>query len=504
MSENPYAQTNNEELYLDDPKKTLRGFMEREGVDFEYVCTEQGMGQFLCKVELPIDDEKGRPIMAEALHKGKKKEAVVQCALEACRILDRHGLLRQATHVSRKRKMKNWEENDYYDSDDDTFLDRTGSIEKKRENRMKAKAVQSVETYESLLDKEKAISLEIRGIEKKLREASSSLASKKQNDNEDSLDAFMKDLSSKKLDKHKISELKIELARLKKEHANVLKLVNIAKPADLPPLKPFYETQNSADTNPTNSKQQKGLPLYGKRMKVKVQLPEPKDVNVAFNDDDGDDDDDNDDEEAVPKELKGINPCLCLKLKEDIKNLSSHSESDAAIKTITKIVANEEERVEKLRQFLVGAVQVQNIVEKQKIDKSSDSYSNYSNTLHFYLKSQESSSNSNELQSMEKHLQEFERFVKEEGSSSSKSTEKNEANKEQKEDDDEEAENNKIDEEKRRKRNQRRIQQRQGKMEIQKVKGYDEDSLKEDYNMWVPPSNQTGDGRTRLNDKLGY
>ena len=29
--------------------------------------------------------------------------------------------------VAHKRKKKNWEENDYYDSDEDTFLDRTGS-----------------------------------------------------------------------------------------------------------------------------------------------------------------------------------------------------------------------------------------------------------------------------------------------------------------------------------------------------------------------------------------
>lgn len=45
--------------------------------------------------------------------------------------------------------MKNWKDDDYYDSDDDTYLDRTGVVEKKRERRMKELEKESLSSSSS-------------------------------------------------------------------------------------------------------------------------------------------------------------------------------------------------------------------------------------------------------------------------------------------------------------------------------------------------------------------
>lgn len=49
--------------------------------------------------------------------------------------------------------MKNWEEDDYYDSDEDSFFDRTGDLEAKRKQRMNQvkKDQPETDTYETLV-----------------------------------------------------------------------------------------------------------------------------------------------------------------------------------------------------------------------------------------------------------------------------------------------------------------------------------------------------------------
>lgn len=251
MSKNPFSMSRDEDLHLDDPKKTLRGWFEREGFELNYDCQEKGYANFTCTVDLPINEimgTSGAPTQAEATVKGgKKKEAVIQCALEACRILNKFGLLRQSNHESRaKKQIKKWKEDDYYDSDEDEFLDRTGNIAAKRQKRMQLEGEieakdAAVETYETLLEKQKSVENEVLRIEKELKEAIEALheTKKVQEAENDDLDAYMESLKKTEKGqggKENVSKLRQVLQTQQNELKRIEKLVLIAKPTQMPQL----------------------------------------------------------------------------------------------------------------------------------------------------------------------------------------------------------------------------------------------------------------------------
>ncbi|XP_032910687.1 kanadaptin [Catharus ustulatus] len=262
VEENPIAidfQDVQDAFYMKDPRKALQGFFDREGEELEYEYDDRGHNSWLCRIKLPVDDASGKQLVAEVLHSGKKKEAMIQCALEACRLLDARGVLRQEA-VSRKRKSKNWEDEDFYDSDDDTFLDRTGAVEKKRLNRMKkaGKIEEKPETYDSLVTKLKEAENELSEITEKLK-----VSGKVQSHPaaQDSLDEFMTEIKSGcTLDSVARKKLHLRSFELKKEQQRLKGLIKLVKPAELPELKP---QSGSYSLNAENKPKKMNLPLFG-------------------------------------------------------------------------------------------------------------------------------------------------------------------------------------------------------------------------------------------------
>uniref|UniRef100_A0A0A9W3A9 Kanadaptin n=1 Tax=Lygus hesperus TaxID=30085 RepID=A0A0A9W3A9_LYGHE len=214
LSVNPYAVVTNEELYIDDPKKALRLWFEREGEELNYEIEKAEKGMFVCKVVLPVDGEDGCDVTIENSGRNKR-DAQVQCALDACRALDKLGVFRPTKRESKKAKKRNWEENDYYDSDEDSFFDRTGDLERKRKKRMEkaGKISESVETYESLKAK---YSIVIEDLEKAERAHAKILlkvsrAQKDDSEDVDELDAFMANLKKAVPSKAEIKAAEMKL-----------------------------------------------------------------------------------------------------------------------------------------------------------------------------------------------------------------------------------------------------------------------------------------------------
>lgn len=446
--ENPFAvlTTENEDLYIDDPKKSLNGYYEREGYDPpQYEFTDAGFGKRKCTVELPIDGPNGEPLMAEVVLSGKKKEAVIQCALEACRVLDRHGLLRKATHESRKKKERNWEDDDYYDSDEDIYLDRTGTIEKKRQIRMNkvGKSGKSTETYESLVEKHQEIVKEMQEIEAKLEQAKAE-ASAFEYEDVDALDAYMTAIKSGAMDTKTKMKLKCRLLELKQEEQKTRKLVNIAKPASLPELKPV---EKKSDTMKSSLLSGVGK-IRGLQHKQKTVKPVSKPVSKPEETEFVPEEEDDDEEEDNKMDQSEIR----LKSHSIIKNVKTES-----LKPDTSSMSLEIQHALKAAQSDKTQAQSSSIKgpEKPVTENKTKTVTVKGPTLPLAAVLEQLQEDSDMLDSVD------------------------------------------IDENKKRKLKDKADANK-------KVKSAEYDSSDPDYAVWLPPDNQAGDGKTFLNAKFGY
>ncbi|VDL58278.1 unnamed protein product [Hymenolepis diminuta] len=178
----------------------------------------------------------------------KKKEAIAACALEACRMLDRLGQFdanrEGAEAVRRAREKAYWQENDYYSSDEDTFLDRTGQIEVRRRQRMRRLGVDDAslkqdESTSRKVDEEQQDSFtllanleelgkEMIKVEDELNAAERALEAAGENASEmDELEAYMEAIKNGAPKRAERQALKQRLVSLRQEEVRLLRRAGI-------------------------------------------------------------------------------------------------------------------------------------------------------------------------------------------------------------------------------------------------------------------------------------
>ncbi|KAL5104774.1 hypothetical protein TcWFU_009521 [Taenia crassiceps] len=238
-----------ENSYIADPKKALRAYFDREGFvplpEYEFV--EGRFGQQICRIELPL--EVGTLFAEVPMTGQKRKEAIAACALEACRILDRLGEFdanqEGVEAVKRAREKAYWQANDYYSSDEDTFLDRTGQIEARRSRRMKRMGVEGVEVTQiadstaqetskepqdslSLLAALEELGKKIIEVETELNAAERAMEAVGENATEmDELEAYMDAIKKGAPKRAERQMLKRRLVALRQEETRLLRRVGI-------------------------------------------------------------------------------------------------------------------------------------------------------------------------------------------------------------------------------------------------------------------------------------
>lgn len=409
------------------------------------------------------------------------------------------------------------------------------------------------------MEKEKNISLKISSIEKQLNEAKAKNLPKTSDTGEDPLDSYMSELKESKLDKQTVSKLKSELVSLKADHANIVKLANLAKPADLPPL--VISTKSSNETQSAGTSKAKAFPIYGKRSKIKVRSkPTAQEAQVNSEQSENEEEEENSekndtnspksnsnngqselstsnaesninkseptvaDKKDVPYHIKMHQKLMELEsiitennfpnimknhitdIKDVLQNIKDLSAYKGRIDTDKRMIMARNRKVQKHIHNLIENYDSHNLLRISKeLQRIFHEIQDIVEKEHMVYAKIRILGVKIELVCSEM-FKEVRRLAEKEkkglSSTSASSKQFNKASLQLEDEHDTKVTEEEL--EKRKKRNQRRIQLRKEKAEIEKQRGYQEDARKEDYNMWLPPDNQTGDGKTSLNDKYGY
>lgn len=287
----------------------------------------------------------------------------------------------------------------------------------------------------------------------------------------------MKSLKEPQLEKQTISKLKSELVRLKREYDQVNKLLNLAKPAEMPAL--VSQTEQAGKN--------KLLPVFGKKRKVKVearQQTETKQSNLDVRHIDAEeveekeegDEEDKKADNFVDKSVK-VNVATEKHSCKNSEELSVASLETAMTQINTvHLPADLAQKVNSIINFVKTT-----LVSKSNYKLNLKAFSEKWSELEKKVLEVEDLQNQEKLKSaLERSLNELTQMLPMQSTKANvkkhKSVIQYAVSKKHKD-------------------------QESSQTQKAEKKQYPES---DNYSMWVPPSGQTGDGRTTLNDKLGY
>jgi len=267
---------NENAFYYKDPKKALRNWLENRGSEMEFQIAEETHSHaklYIAKVVLPLEDSYG-PVSVTGSGL-KKKDAEKEAALNACIKIDQY--IGFKAPIREKKNKHNSDD----ESDNDTFYDRTGQVEKKKKllKQKKAHKKEEVDTHESLIKKSSIIDNQILEIQEEIEEAKKQQLERSQPKEEEDydLDNYMNSLN-KSLNKKKIRPIHVlnkELENLKKEKERIIKLLRITRPN----IDVFTLMQQS-NFNSKNEEDKKDIIPINTSENHDSTVDEKKDINI--------------------------------------------------------------------------------------------------------------------------------------------------------------------------------------------------------------------------------